>query len=446
VSAANKPVTKLLNACVLIAGVAISLCSLHVQAMVPLEEDEMSGVTGEGLAFVFDDFSLRMAPTSYVELIGSDPTAQAAAKGWKRGDARYYGLSMTSGEGDGASWFNDTCSGDGLKCPLGKGSNDNYGVTGFASVYDPFVLRVYQYEGYTGEKDSNGLAKWSNAGSDTDPTVFEFIGPSSSDAWRWAFWGELDIDRGGPNEALLQSQTLIYGKPLTVGNVWDGGNNYSDGDAKPAILRLMETTDGYGIKTLGITYQSALSGDFRFSVAQQSDSPNDRQKVPLFEEGEGMHFKNVDAYIPLGNLNYQAVTFSGVSEYNTDATKSSEPMQNGNFTIDLTRIPDDPNVYNHFYCGARGDQGEGCALDSRGVIANPNRDTEAYIRWGNWADPNGTPGIGSNDLPTATSTANGIYFQSSAETGGQVTNLGISRIEGMRIHHMRITTLGAGVD
>lgn len=438
-SAANKPVIKLLHLCALVLGAAVFLFPVGAAvAMVPLEEEEMSGVTGEGLAFAFDDFSLRMAPTSYVELIGSDPTAQAAANGWKKGDARYYGLSMTSGEGDGASWFNDTCQGSGLlNCPLGKGNDNNYGVTAFASVYDPFVLRVYQYEGYT--IDGN----WSDAGNSDDPTVFEFIGPSSSDAWRWAFWGELDIDRGSPNEALLQSQTLIYGKPLTVGNVWNGGNSYSAGEAKPAILRLMETTDSYGINTLGVTYQSALSGDFRFAVAQQSESPDEYRKVPLFEEGEGMHFKNVDAYIPLGNLNYQAVTFSGVSEYNADATKRSTPTQNGNFTMDLTRIPNESNVYNHFYCG---NKGTSCELDSKGAIANPNRDTEAYIRWGNWADPNGTPGPGSNELPTGTSTANGIYFQSSAETGGKVTNLGISRIEGMRIHHMRITTLGAGVD
>lgn len=437
-----------------LSGVTVLLLSLHTQAMVPLEEEELSSVTGEGLAFVFDDFSLRMAPTSFVELTGSEPTTQAAGKGWRRGDARYYGLSMTSGTGDGASWYSSTGISDcqGLECPLGKGTNDNYGVTAFASVYDPFVLRVYQYEGY--EYDGT----WSDADKTADPTVFEFIGPQSADPWRWAFWGELEIERdpNDPNDhyGLLQSQTLIYGRPLTVGKTWQGGNDYSqDGDPRPAILRLMETK-AEGGKTLGVTYQSAISGDFRFSVAQvNGTSPDEKHEVPLFQRGEGMHFKNVDAYIPLGNLNYQAITFSGLSNFNANAELQSTPQQNGNFTMELTRIPDNPEVYNNFYCGATPDN-PGCAQDSAGRIANPNRETEAYIRWGNWAgdpyDSNTQVGMGPNDLPAHNSTANGIYFQQAATSGAgstgsdTVTNLGVSRIEGMRIHHMRITTLGAG--
>ena len=49
----------------------------------------------------------------------------------------------------------------------------------------------------------------------------------------------------------LQSQT-IHGKPTAV-------------DGKPAILRLMQTANNAD-PTLGITYQSALSGDFHWYV------------------------------------------------------------------------------------------------------------------------------------------------------------------------------------
>ncbi|MEY1661995.1 hypothetical protein [Isoalcanivorax beigongshangi] len=394
--------------------------SISLQAM---PDEELADVSGAGLAFGFDDFSLRMAPTSYVELLGSAPTPQAAAVGWKRGDARYYGLSMTSGGSQGSSWFNDQCAGSGVECPLGKDASGGYGVTAFASVYDPFVLRVYQYAGY----DYQGV--WHDATSADDPTVFEFIGPSRTDPWRWAFWGELEVDRGGANADLLQSQTIIYGSPVTLGKQWAGGDNYIDVERKPAILRLLRTANSAD-PTLGLTYQSALSGDFRFSVAQQPDSPNALHEVPNFQINEGMYFRNVDAFLPLGTLNYQAITFSGISEYAADATPLSQPQQNGNFVIELTRIPNIPAVYNHFYCGAGPGDGN-CALDAKGAVANPNPDTHGYVRWGTW-DP--------AQMPLASSTDNGIYFQ---RANGDVTNLGVSRIEGMTIHHLKITTLGA---
>ena len=65
------------------------------------------------------------------------------------------------------------------------------------------------------------------------------------------------------------------------------------------------------------------------------------------------------------------------------------------------------------------------------------------MRWGDFDGANIATGAG---LPSATATDNGIFFVNPSETpANQVTNIGISRIEGMRIHHLKITTLGAGV-
>lgn len=433
----------------LLLGVSsVASASFSPGNMTPLAEDEMAGVTGAGLAFAMDNFSIRMAPTSYIELTGSAPTPQAAGVGWQRGDARYYGLSMTSGSAAGTDWYGNGCSGGVLSCPIGLGDG-SFGVSAFASVYDPFVLRVFQYEGF----DYQGLMRnLPDSGlAATMPTVLEFIGPTNSDPWRWAFWGELEVGRqldGGGNvvgnAGFLQSQTLIYGKPVASGRVWEGGNSYSAGSgSKPAILRLMQTANDAD-RTLGVTYQSALSGDFRFSVRQTPNSPNQLHAVPDFNDQEGLHFRNVDAFLPLGTLHYQAITFSGISGYDTSANPVAA-SQNGNFVVELTRIPNIPSIYNHFYCGVTTGT---CALDAGGRIASPNQDTHGYVRWGNWANPNGPMGNGINDLPTATSTANGIYFTGGASGGvptNATVNLGISRIEGMLIQHMKITTLGAGI-
>ena len=163
--------------------------------------------------------------------------------------------------------------------------------------------------------------------------------------------------------------------------------------------------------------------------------------MPDFNDTEGLYFKNVDAFMPLGTLHYQSITFGGLSGLDASAAPLATPAQNGNFVVELTRIPNNTFLYNNFYCGNT--DGTACAVDSKGAVSNPNPNTHAYVRWGNWASPTAAQGTTATSNPTATSTANGIYFSDGAATPN-ITNIGTARIEGMLIHHMKITTLGAG--
>jgi hypothetical protein len=419
----------------MLLGAALTLGASQAMALKELDDSSLSEVQGAGLAFAMDDFSFRFAPTSYIELTGT----QAQGAGWERGDARYYGLSITNGEQPaGMDWHGSGCGSGGafgndyLSCPMGTDSGG--GIGAFASIYDPYVLRAYQYEGY----DYSGAYL---STPENMPTVMELIGPSDTDRWRWAFWGELEVDRLNNNPAdgalnnsyngggadFLQSQTIIHGKPVTT-------------DGRPARLRLMRTTGMDSTlypwadsNTFGITYESAISGDFRFSVRQKAGSEDRLHWVPDFEDNEGMYFKNVDAYLPLGQLHYQALTL--------DAVRTGS--ERGNFVIELTRIPSIAAVYEDFYCTGP------CEIDN-GEILNPNDDTRGYVRWGDFTrfdNPSSTEGFA---VPGPQSVDNGIYFVSGGSGTGTVTpdtvtNLGISRIEGMRINHMKITTLGAGL-
>ena len=432
-----------------ISAIWLSSVALPSAAMVEISDDQMSDVSGAGLAFVFDNFSMRMAPTSFIELTGTAPSP-----GWKRGDARYYGLSITDGVGvDGTDWYGNGCDtgtiAGALACPIAYdiGNTSNvYGIGAAASVYDPYVLRVFQYPGH----DYDGGAYLDSAA--TMPTILELVGPSYTDTWRWSFWGELEVGRpdayvsnpGTCNTAdssscvsggadFLQSQAIIHGKPTTVADV--------DGDARPepAILRIMRTTGlPAGQNTLGLAYQSAISGDFRFSVRQNFNSEDALHWVPDFNDLEGLYFKNVDAFLPLGTLHYQSIILGPSGT-------------NGNFTIELTAIPDVHEVYNNFYCGAINNTAEnGCGVDSNGFLTNPNNKTRGYVRWGNWAGVDVATGTG---LPLSGDSTNGIFFiggtvgcdASSTCSSAQVTNIGLARIEGMRVQHLKITTLGAGI-
>lgn len=371
-------------------------------AMVALEEEEMAEVSGAGIAIALDNFSFSMAPTSYIELTG----AATSLSEWRRGDARYYGLSLTGGQtstgstaagvGGGLTFArgNDCIQASTVSCPIGAQGSKN-----FAAVYDPYVLRAFEYDGFNFQGDFLSGAN--------RPTVLELIGPSNMDNWRWSFWGEIEVDRGGLQQSLLQSQTIINGRNVTV-------------DGTPTILRVFRTQNTAD-STLGIAYQSALSGDFRFSVAQTAASPDAREMVPFFNDVEGIHFGNVDAFLPIGRLHSQAIT---LDTFGTD----------GDFQIKLTPIPNVASIYNDIYCGAAA-----CATNtvtgsdtsnSLVAIANPNSETHGYIRWGDFSNPAGY-----------TAPNNGIRFVTPT---GVETHIGVARIEGLLLQSLTLTTRGAG--
>ena len=173
----------------LLLAATLTLGAAQAQALTELSDDSLSDVQGAGFAFALDNFSMRFAPESFIELTG----AGVNGVGWQRGDARYYGLSMTNGaQPGGTDWYatlnggSSACGGSSaygntfLACPLGNGNSlgagvtpNQYGIGAMASIYDPYVLRVFDYEGY----DFQGNYLDGSAGNEK-PTILELIGPS----------------------------------------------------------------------------------------------------------------------------------------------------------------------------------------------------------------------------------------------------------------------------
>lgn len=415
----------------MLLGAALILGASQAMALKELDDSSLSEVQGAGLAIAAHDFSFQAAPTSYIWVTGR-PTSAA---GWERGDLFYYGTSWSggqSGAGNGTTFqYDGACDqGDPLSCPIGT-----QGIESFASVLNPYVFRVFEYPGF----DSQGTYRQGN----NMPSVMELIGPSRTDPWRWAFWGEIEVGRTGPgvnqNSGLLQSQTIIHGSPTTL-------------DGRPAVIRYMRTQQGDFADpsqdgSFGIIYESALSGDFRFSVGQNSDSPDQKGWVPAFNDTEGMYFRNVDAFIPIGRMHYQTLQIKA-------------PDASGNFQLVLEPIPDNANVYNEFYCGnitgaacttqieSTDPFGNSVVAISEPVAGTPEhdrwKDTQGYVRWGDFTD------VGNFALD---STGNGIMFLDRNGSAGApnpdrnnapMGHMGVSRIEGLRIQSMTLTTLGAG--
>lgn len=323
--------------------------ALPAHGLEALTDDVMSDVNGAGIAIALEDWRFSIEPTGYIEQSGSDWVGpRPAGLSFRRGDLRWYGFTLSALGAVGAqtTWTEANCASqgfNGLGCPRGGG------VVRFAAHDNPYVVRAFNYPGFNTD------------GASITRTVLDVLAPSTAgaapaitnaqDDYRFAFWGEIEVDRnnqfpGDPGAAIgagqgnrLKSQTIIQG------------------NAQNSVLRLFRFTDpaagntNVNNQTLGLLYHSYLKGDFRFSLAQ-TGATSDAQGVPVvFHPNEGLHFRNVRAYVPLGQMFYQAMTL--------DSTRGPAPgyalVKDGNFTLELSRIPNVANAYNDFYSLLAGD-------------------------------------------------------------------------------------------
>lgn len=450
--------------------------------MQAMSDDDMAGVTGEGLAFAALDFRFQMASTSYVEQFGT-----AGGGGFKRGDLRWYGLTISNGVDTSGftHWDNSVCSplagNESLSCPQA-----NNGVALLAAYDNPYVFRAYDYTGQTVDTSSDGTT----GTAAVSRTVLELLSPSNSDIFRWAFWGETesgkDLAAGAAGKGMLQSQLMIVGKPsapaqntviasgCTASNCTPG-NSSPGTTAKPrigSVLRIYQVANTAD-PTLGLFYHHRLSGDFRFSVNQDNASAASGVGIPVrYTNTEGLYFKGVSVYLPLGQLNYQSIIFDS---FGSGATA-------GNFSIEVTRPPtnsgaSDPDGYNFFYslstCSDARYTGANCGYQRQSFAARPTHywDTHGYAIWGTLGTANDDKG-GNLDTVRRLDTNDGIYFRGIAnfttiadrpdpaeqdaqpprvygtyESDGESlasVNIGDSFIEGILIQHLKITSCGAG--
>lgn len=371
-------------------------------ALQSLDDGEMSGVTGEGMAFAWTDFRMMFDPQSYLEQMGSPTSNTCTGTGdtngnyncWRRADLRWFGLNVSAagtavGQGLTAGAWNTgwtttgtemtQCANAGIN---GLGCARGGPIQYFAAPDNPYILRVndsYKGDGsaataigngvvtYQGNNSaSNWLASDPNAGS--AQTVLEFMAPASQtasahgnaqDFYRLSFWGEIEAGRGAAGGGLLKSQTMIQGN--AAGSVIRyfkfTQTATSPGQVQnfnPVLGCTVNSTTGlcsstnsaaYNNRTLAIQYDSYLRGDFRFSVAQTVSAQSDAIGVPVeFNSTEGMYFRNADVHVSLGQLFYQALIINTPRNTSTNAS-----ITDGNFTLEIPILPNTPAVYNRFY-------------------------------------------------------------------------------------------------
>ena len=364
--------------------------------MVPLDDDDMAEVSGAGIAIAFDDFEVMMAPTSYFEQVGAVPadacTSGGAGTGnqdcWRRGDLRWYGGNLSGVGAGGSHWNESSCNASSLACPRGGV------ISHFAPFDNPYLIRAWSPPGMGFDGSCINADDGLCSGPPTVKSVYEFLAPTNQPDYTMSFWGEIETGRVqdpadpwnqqlGYRYGLLKSQTIIRG------------------NAAGSIFRAFQFTDPAN-PTLGLMYHSRLQGDFRFSVAQNSTGATSQVGAPpVFEAQEGLHFIDVEAYIPLGQPYYQALLINAVGT-------------SGGFSLELPMIPDQVEVYSKFYGLRPGDDlgYETARLALLGDATDDYRLSHGFSRWGDWFmdDAAGTRN-------SRTSTDSGIFFRACATCG-----------------------------
>jgi hypothetical protein len=408
-----------------LAGLGLLLSASTGTALVALEDSQLSDVTGEGIALGFTDMRLTAGPTTFFEATGDPPPP---GTGFQQADGRYYGISMSGNTGQ-SSWVGFCGAGSNdMGCPIGDT------IDFFAPFDNPFVLRAFNYSRIT------------FTGATQSQSILELLAPTNSDPWRMATWSEVVV--GGNTANRMQGQILLTDSKLSVAQP---NLSVARSNNKFRIVKHTDPAD----PTVGFIWENSYEGDFRFSINQVFASPDVYGVPPIFSATEGFYALNIQAYVPLGQMFYQ------------DLILDDTPANDGNFRIELTRVPNSVNAYTDFYSLAVADaQNAGYTR-----VGRPERyyETHGFFKVGAPGTTNNSGSLGATGTKT-TDITDGIFFHK-GDTSATFTaaanrpainpggnpgapvgysyggltrvNIGDVNIEGLLIQHMEITTCSA---
>lgn len=524
-----------------LALLLLSAPGMSAHALEALDDNQLARVEGEGLAFVLENIRAQMGPQSFIQEVGAAPDTTIDSKNtFQKGDFYWFGWSITGDGSSGTQWATSatgtpqSCSTAGVAGNLGCAVGTS-AIVNMAAFDNPYVLRVFAYtapdvNNSTASNTVLELIAPSCVGTASSATAAPSLGCASSttlpsDTYRWAFWGAIMVTASGApsTSGMLQDQAIIEGVPAaylypqmiaTTAGTGSAPNMYQG-----SVLRVFRTVPDTAVpgspddQTLGLNFASELSGNFRFSVGVLTAPPSCTTctlaqigTVPNFDSNEGLYFRNVQAFIPMGQLNYQSLIAN---------TVGSVASPNGNFVLEVTQIPNQATAYNDFYSlegsdttGYQTAHDAQCAINvgwpQCGTTAGANTwtavptryfETHGYVEWGQGVAgtytrrdmPNNFKGGGNSDSGTFgsrpyspgtacsganaqtagcyTDTTDGMFFVAAntqtftvaagtgdptcstacsySTTGYTKVSLGTSSIEGIALHHLKVTTLGA---
>lgn len=413
---------------------ALMLVPAYARALTPISEDELAASTGEGIALLPENFSMRFngednsLDNGYIRLIPVGPVStSAAAKGYKRGDIYLYGFDLSQSSknygvgrvtADWGSAFGRVIDSWGTAdnpwiIKASSASVPNFAGTSktvsYLMIEAPFYKSTLPAAG-TAESSAYNLKlnMWLDAFT-RDGAVAETLGATSglTDRIRLrAAWDGFGVN--GSNIRIFQTLDGV-----TAANVGQGLNtSYNNTFGMSGLLRLnsgdtrnLKATLAYGAPTIStivnpatpaagavtITYNPPNIGGFSNNVCGSSTNNagkaagGDNPGHCVTQEG----YMNVTASAS-GTNSWTPPSFGSVLRLSTQETANtaylaspalggaspsfsntdgifiyglnanlvlgslSQPLildsnDGSNFTVELTRIPNNANVYKQIY-------------------------------------------------------------------------------------------------
>ena len=381
----------------------MSLLTSPVYALEAISDAELGESTGEGIAILPENFSLVMADedASYINII---PRGAPKTAGVSRADIYIRNLALTQ---------NDATT------TRASGTN----IVSWGSGANPFLLTVKSetHPDYVNAAQSRAFLRIEAPSyCFTGALTAECSAADTGDAL-----SAYNLRLGASVDLLLKSNTQTQGYGSSVGNALTGAtgiglqaiwNGLSLNGTKVDIFQTPSNSstganggDPSYNSTLGLRALVRLNTDatkanngLRLSTALDSGYNGTTNR--LFNANEGIRIQDLDINLPLGIPHYQSLVFG-----KADAA--------GNFYLELTRLPNDSDAYNAAY------------IDYSGTAASIAAKTCSSTSCGTAAVPatHGTISMGAT------------AFTSPA---GAVVNVGTSKIDGLFIQHLKLTTTG----
>jgi hypothetical protein len=393
-------------------ALCMALTSNAVYALESISDAELAQTTGEGIAILPENFSFIMQDedASYINIIPrgapKDPDGAGPLTAPNRADIYLRNLSLTQ---------NDATA------TRASGTN----IVSWGAGYNPFLIVVKSeaHPDYTTAGVSRAFLRieapnycfgLTTATADCPTRTGSVNGNDTGDAL-----SAYNLRLGMSADLLIKTNTQTQGYGTSVGTAVNGAtgiglqaiwNGMSLNGTKIDIFQTPSngTEDTTYNGTLGIRALVRLNTDsaqtnngLRLTTAL--DNAYNGTSNRLFDAVEGIRIQDLDINLPLGIPHYQSLVLG-----KADAL--------GNFYMELTRLPNDPDAYNAAYI----DYSNAAMITAK---------TCTSTTCGSSAVP-ATHGTISMGATTFTSKA------------GAVVNVGTSKIDGLFIQHLKLTTTG----
>lgn len=416
--------------------ILLAVSSSFACALDTISDEDLGSVTGEGIAFLPENFQVAFNDLAYIQAI---PTSLPISSN-NVADLYWYGVQFTGANSAGAYTGNVTS----------RAGYTTATTNPWGSADNPWLLKV----------ESPVALKYSTSTSATTAVAYpvfnyyapralaadQFVGGTAGDGQyqsinngglKYSFWGDVIVRDRTTTGCASNPTTCAEVSRMQSQSIW---NDFTMNGSRFSIFQ--NTYDSsFGLSWIN-RLNSSTTSVMRFSVAETTQAVGTpATAAPVFSNSEGLFITDMDINMIVGVQHYQPVTLNNAADVNDAATPWDETR---NLAIEVVRIPNSPSIYGAFYR----DYGSTAPAELEKMCTNATLDcskaTHGQLRMGNvtFKDPGGATSWAYTRPPNLPSGPkdNLVYDNGGADTANG--NIGSLMIDGLMIQHLKITTTG----